>query len=141
MLQLAIRCSVASVGSIVQCASGVPSSPLDAGYPTLTVLLHVRPRPLAAGLEIAVYSGSAEDEECCSAYMDRQGMLFGVPRTQAGLERFAASLVDAGPEEHGENGPGTLALPAKHDKWSRGWYRVQLDLLLPEEVQATPKVG
>lgn len=119
----------------------MPSSLLDAGYPTLTVLLHVRPRPLATGLEIAMYSGAADDEECNSAYMDRQGIVFAVPRTQAGLERFAASLVDVGPEGHGENSRGTMALPTEHDKWSRGWCRVQLDLLLPEEVQATPKVG
>ncbi|PRW45075.1 TRANSPARENT TESTA 12-like [Chlorella sorokiniana] len=110
------------------------------GYPTLTVLLHIRPRPLAAGLEIAVYTGHAEDEECNSAYLGRQGILFAVPRTQAGLERFASNLVDGASEGFGQDGPGTLALPAKHDKWYRGWCRVQLDMLLPEEVQASLKV-
>lgn len=110
------------------------------GFPTLLLLLHVRPRQLAAGLEVAVYSGSAEDEEGGTASMDLDAPVFAVPRTQAGLERFVANLIAAGPECLAEDGSARLALPTKHTSWNRGWMSVQLDLLPPSEVQGARQV-
>lgn len=111
-----------------------------AGFPTLLLLLHVRPRQLAAGLEVAVYSGRAEDEEGGTACMCLDAPVFAVPRTQAGMERFVANLIAASPAELSEEGPATLNLPTKHSSWDRGWMSVQLDLLPPAEVQGTRQV-
>ena len=68
-----------------------------AGFPTLMLLLHVRPRPLSAGLEVAVYAGSTEDEEGTTAFMGRQCTVFAVPHTHSGFQQFISDLVAAGP--------------------------------------------
>lgn len=44
------------------------------------MLLHVRPRPLTAGLEIAVYSGTGQDEEGELVHLEPEGTLCRTPR-------------------------------------------------------------
>lgn len=105
------------------------------------LVLHVRPRPLSAGLEVAVYAGSTEDEEGTTACMGLKGTVFAVPRTHAGFQQFISDLVAAGPGDWSDYGPAKLALPSEHSTWNRGWASMQLDLLAPDEVQATLQVG
>ncbi len=112
-------------------------------YPTLVLLLHVRPRQLAAGIEVAVYSGTAEDEEGTQADVSRQGAVFAVQQTQAGLEQFAADLIASSPEEYDDGaGPCQLTLPLYHSAVAgAAWDSVQLHLLPPSTVQASAQQG
>lgn len=105
------------------------------------LLLHVHPRPLSAGLEVAVYAGSTKDEEGTTAFMGRQCTVFAVPHTHSGFQQFISDLVAAGPGDWSDYGPAKLALPSEHRSWDRGWASVQLDMLAPDEVQATLQVG
>lgn len=109
-----------------------------ADFPNQLLLLHVRPRRLAAGLEIAVYSGSLQDEEASTGRMDQEGTVYAVPRTQAGLEQFAADLAASGPETWNDYSdyPAKLPLPTKYNSWECGWSSVGLDLLPPSAVRS-----
>lgn len=113
-----------------------------ADAPMQTVLLHVRPRHLAAGLEIAVYSGyvqyADEDEVACA--MNTEGTVYAVPRTEAGLERFAADLTAAGPEYWSAYGAWTLAIPLGCSDLDHSWREVALHLLPPTAVRASQMV-
>lgn len=109
--------------------------------PTQLLLLHVRPRSLAAGLEIAVYSGITEDEEGTTARVGRQGTLYAVPRTAAGLDAFVADLLAASPEEWDDDGPNRMTLTTRASVYDESWDSVDLDLLPPGKVQAGPLQG
>ena len=110
-------------------------------FPTHLLLLHVRPRALAAGLEVAVHSGVAEDEEATGARMGRHGTLYAVPRTPAGLEAFAADLLATSPVEWDDSGPNRMALPTRAQPNDCGWDSVSLDLLPPSKVRASARRG
>ncbi|PRW44895.1 DNA polymerase III subunit delta [Chlorella sorokiniana] len=103
-------------------------------FPSLTLLLHVRPRQLVAGAEVAVYSGNAEDEEATVARVSRRGNIFALRQTQAGLEQFVSDLIDTSPEEWDDR-PCKLALPLKHSPYSEAWDSMQIQLLPPSDVQ------
>lgn len=62
--------------------------------PRAVLLLRIRPRELAAGLEIAVHSG--DPAGATDAEMSVRGALYDVPATPAGIQRFADDLVGGG---------------------------------------------
>ncbi len=105
------------------------------------LLLHVRPRQLAASIKVAVYSGVLEDEEAILARISRQGAVFAVRQTQAGLEQFAADLLATGCDEM-DDGLNTckLALPLQRTSYSE-WDSVHLHLLPPGAVQGRAHKG
>lgn len=107
------------------------------GAAALTLLLHVRPRTLAGGVEVAVYSGVAEEEDAEVVRIGRHGSIFAVQQTQAGLERFAADLVATSPEAWDEDMPFKLELPTEHNVGTAAWDSVQLLLLPPSAVQVS----
>lgn len=100
------------------------------------LLLHVRPRAVAAGLEIVVYSGTAANEEASIADMSAQGAQYAVPRTLAGLEACAADELAISPEEWSEFGTTRMALPQDWECFNMGWEEIRLDLLQPAQVRA-----
>lgn len=112
--------------------------------PALTLLLHVHPRPLAAGLEIAVYSGFAELEEngqeATSTRISRHGAVYAVPCTPAGMEQFVSDLVALSPGEWGDGEVCQLELP-RVSPVQEEWTSVVLHLLPPSAVQARPHEG
>lgn len=107
------------------------------GDPAHILLLHVRPRPLAAGLEIAVFSGETTDLDGMDARIGRQGIVFTVQQTQAGLHRFVADLLASSPQMWGDNdnGPYRMTLPLQPSSFFHSWDSVELDLLRPSQVQ------
>lgn len=105
-------------------------------YPNHLLLLHVRPRVLSAGLEVAVHSGLAHDEEGELASLRRHGAVYALPRTPAELESFAADLLAASPEEWDEGGQCKLTLPTRAFLSDCGWDSVTLELLPPSAVRA-----
>lgn len=72
--------------------------------PGQCLVLHVRPRRLAAGLEVAAYTGWAADEEGALMCLRRRGLLFALPTTDSGLARFAADVLAAGPYDTNDDG-------------------------------------
>ena len=68
-----------------------------AGDLSLVLLLRIRPREAAAGLEIAVHSGVPEDDIADpTAVMTMHGALYDVPATAAGIDRWVEALVATG---------------------------------------------
>ncbi|KAI7838329.1 hypothetical protein COHA_007898 [Chlorella ohadii] len=105
-------------------------------YHSLLLLLHVRPRRLAAGIEVAVYSGLEEDDMGAVARIRRQGIIYAVRQTQAGLEQFVADLIASSPAEFDE--PATRPCKLGLYPWHTGdeeWDSVQLDMLPPSTVR------
>lgn len=102
------------------------------------LLLHVRPRRLAAGIEVAVYHGITQDEEATVGYLCWEGTLFAVPRTQAGLEQFAADVLQTSPDDYDGLDVVKMELPAHSTDTS--WSSVQLDLLAPGLLRASERV-
>ena len=108
--------------------------------PNLAILLHVRPHQLSAGLEVAAYSGIAQGEEATEVHIRRQGTVFAVRQSQAGLEQFVADLITTSPEEYDDRAC-KLLLPFEYSKYGAAWDSMQLDLLAPSEVQLGAPVG
>lgn len=115
----------------------------DSGWPTLLLLLHVRPRADAAGLEIAVHSGVTDADAGNVARMHRHGALFAVASTTAGLEAFAADVLATSPEvPDPECGTAPyvsyrMMLPTyrlSDDRTPVPWDSVHLDLLAPDQL-------
>ncbi len=112
-------------------------------YPSLVVLLHVRPRQLTAGIEVAAYSGVAESDEVIAARIGRQGIIYAVQQTQAGLEQFVADLLATSPEEWDDGlNDCKLALPLHGSAGvGSGWDSMYLHLLPPSTVQIRTRQG
>ncbi|KAL4422514.1 hypothetical protein ABPG75_008711 [Micractinium tetrahymenae] len=103
-----------------------------------TLVLRIRPRPLAAGLEVAVYSGVSETQEGDEAVLDRAGALYAVPATAEGIRAFAHTLVhsSAGTESDMLDDNNGFRLEEAPHAFTYGWESVQLDLLDPQAVSA-----
>lgn len=85
-----------------------------------------------------MHCGYTQDEDGTRAEVDRDGTLYALPRTPAGLDAFAADLLATGPEQWDENGPNRLMLPASPRGTDSSWDSINLDLLPPSRVQAAP---
>lgn len=122
----------------------LPSQPLQArnqGFPSQLLLLHVRLRAPAAGLEVVAHYGMTEDEEGTRARVSSNGALYVVPRTAAGLEAFAPDALAPRPIEWDDNGPCRMLLPTEPRMWDGSWDAVDLDLLPPAQVQAVQQAA
>ena len=110
-----------------------------------TLLLHVRPRPLAAGLEVAAYPGYAMNEEGTLVSLRRRGVLYALPTTDSGLERFAADVLAGGPSNVGEEGdPASGFVLSERASHYAAWWTARCDLHAPGDVQAAalpPEAG
>ena len=102
--------------------------------PSFAVLLHLRPRHHAAGLEIAVHCAMAEAEEdgfvsCTLA--PEAGVLYAVPQTAAGIDGFVQDLINTGSWEF-QGDTRSLRLHTRPNGAS--WSKVQLQLCAAAEV-------
>lgn len=102
------------------------------------LVLHVRPRRLAAGLEVAAYSGICVDDERSMMRLLRRGALFAAPSTRGGLAQLAADLLAACPIELEYNDqPLGFGLPLALQAHAAAWRSARGDLFDPAEVQAS----
>ena len=118
-------------------------------YPTEecgALVLHLRPRPQAAGLEIVVHTGEAR--WCCDGAsrltLDERREVHTVPATADALAAFSASVIETGPPhwlgEEGEVSAWGVRLPSQPpgsgdevDGW--GWSRASVELHAAEDVE------
>lgn len=101
------------------------------------LVLHIRPRHLAAGLEVAVYAGYMSGvEDDATLRLKRRGALYAVPLASSGLAQLAADLLAASPcDADGEGQLFSFLLP--RDGYSPTWFAVRCDLFDPADVQAS----
>ncbi|KAL4436920.1 hypothetical protein ABPG75_004059 [Micractinium tetrahymenae] len=100
-------------------------------HPLISVVLHVHPQRLSAGLEVAVHSGvllEQQSEYSLEAHISRGGLVFAVPQTAAGIAAFTADLVACtGELVTEESSIVSLELPAQHSEQA-SWHRISLSL-------------
>ena len=105
--------------------------------PCLALILHVHPRPRAAGLEVAVLSGNTtEGQPEVTALHAAHGQLFAPAPTSAGLQAFAEDLIAVGAwgVDANTGEPWRLCLPASQHLWSSCWHNLELALASPQDV-------
>lgn len=115
---------------------------------TLVLLLSVRPRPMAAGLEIAVHAGCPFDEECSQADLWVAGAVHAVPQTDAGIRAFVAHLTAAGAWGSPQiDEPVQLQLRAMSSAqlvlsdWTYEWHTITLSLWDPSALTVSAVPG
>ena len=98
--------------------------------PGQCLVLHMRPRRLAAGLEVIAYTGWAENDESTVMRLRRRGLLFALPPTDSGLARFAADVLAAGPYDTNDDGDsvGSFVLSQQPTVYP-AWKAARCDLL------------
>jgi hypothetical protein len=103
------------------------------------VVLHLRPRHHAAGLEIAVHCAVVEEEELVY-YVDaaEAGVLYAVEQTAAGIEAFVQDLITTGSWEY-EGDTNSLRLYTTPD--AANWSKVDLQLCAATAVHASRQQG
>jgi hypothetical protein len=108
--------------------------------PSFAVVLHLRPRHHAAGLESAVHCAAANVEVegiACYVHAAEAGALYAVPQTAAGIEAFVADLINTGSWETGY-GDQTLCLPERYYRFD-SWSAIQVQLCAASSVVATSR--
>lgn len=103
------------------------------------LVLHLQPRPQAAGLEIAAYTG---DVSMCCDVADRMTVddQSELPATADALAAFAASMIETGPphwlNSEGEISALGLRLPSQPpNSGSSGWSSASVELHGPGDVE------
>ncbi|KAL4422499.1 hypothetical protein ABPG75_008696 [Micractinium tetrahymenae] len=109
-------------------------------YLTATLLLRIRPRPLAAGLEVAVHSGVSDTEEGEQAVLSLAGVLYGLASTDEGIQTFARDILRCQGKLYSEAAGTDFSFHLRETAFSVfycGWDSVALDLYSPEAITVT----
>ena len=108
--------------------------------PAQCLVLHVRPRPHAAGLEVAAYPGwllSSDGEDGFDLIgLRRRGARYALPASSGGLAEFAADLLAAGPcDASGDGYPLPDFVLSQRVTPYTPWALVRCGLYDPADVQ------
>lgn len=132
------------------CCSSLQALACDEEEPCGALVLHVQPRPQAAGLEAAVYSGTAMElggTGSIRVSFGFQSELHALPSAPADVAAFAASTIAASPEEWAPpsefiNLQLPLQPPRLNDaRSSWGWRRAMVELHPAGAVHVQHKSG